>query len=234
MSTLNTHPFSRLRKRQKSIAFVLAIVTMAIGITLLVVKENSKSEQNDDPVHSEESSEVSVDPEYYEARTFFPSAKPSFRSTLSPNEPRSSIVPSVPSLIPTQPSNVPSTAPTILPSAVTSISPTQPPSDKPTKSISMVPSSQLFSDDLTTSPSLYTTTQQEDKSQDQDLHEYLQFYVMGDIPYNRKEEKIFESQLQTVEKSRLAKNDTSIFFLVHVGDLMSAFFSKCREHMGGG
>ena len=50
----------------------------------------------------------------------------------------------------------------------------------------------------------------------------------------KKQEKIFESQLQTVEKSRLAKNDTSIFFLVHVGDLMSAFFSKCREHMGGG
>jgi hypothetical protein len=227
MNTVNTHPSSRLRKKQMSIAFVLAIVTMAIGIILLVVKDDSKLEHNDDPCHSEESSEVSVGPDNYEARTFSPSTKPSFRSTLSPNEPRSSVVPSVPSFIPTQPSNEPSTAPTIFPSAITSISPTQPPSDKPTQSISMVPSFQLFSDDPTTSPSLYTTTQKEDKNQN--LHEYLQFYVMGDIPYNRKEEKIFESQLQLVEKSRLAKNDTSIF-LVHVGDLMSAFFSKCREH----
>lgn len=56
----------------------------------------------------------------------------------------------------------------------------------------------------------------------------IQFYVLGDIPYNRKEEKILKSQLETVDKSVVSKNDTSIF-VVHVGDLMSANFSKCSE-----
>lgn len=56
----------------------------------------------------------------------------------------------------------------------------------------------------------------------------LRFHVLGDIPYNRKEQKTLTRQLKDIDDATAVDRNNSLF-VIHVGDLMSAFFSKCRE-----
>ena len=209
------YPFrcSNKNRRNLRIAIVLVLVSVGIiGSTLLMSKNQF--------VESEESAKGQSEADDIEIH-------------IGPEEKLEEIIDV--SLFPSSSTKYPTFSPTIMsetlvpssrPTHVHTYSPSKTESSRPTRPLSTAFPSLSSSDFPTQLPSQSPSTQREDK------FENIQFYVMGDIPYSTAEEKVFESQLQRIEESISAKNDTSIF-IVHVGDLMSAQFSKCSEDKYG-
>jgi len=196
----------RPRCRNLVISILLIVTAVIIGSVLLLDDKLVKA---------------GVGAQSQDTHSWTDSKKANTESTEEPSSPLYSTIP------PPSSSSEPSTKPTP--------SNTNPPTRMP----SLKPSTSSFDTNLPSSypsvissyPSISSTLSSyapSNQNEVQDKFDDIHFYVLGDIPYNRAEQLLLESQLQTIEESIAMKNDTSAF-IVHVGDLMSAYFSKCPE-----